>query len=443
MTTSRSTESGAEQGKGTGPGLAVASKDEALLLDPEGTADSLGEYLKAWVMRVRNGESGMLPVLGGLILIVIIFQSQKSVFLSAANLTNLLTQGSTYVLLGMAEVFVLLLGEIDLSIGYLGAVGAVITASIAAPPGNHPWWIAILGGLAASAAIGFLQGWLVTRLRVPSFIVTLAGLLGLEGVLIFLADREGGKNGGGTIRISNNILYDLVNGNLSVAAGWILLVVGVVAFAAFSLLRDRQRRAHGLVVPPTALTILRIVAVAAAGVILVAICNTNRGRLASHPVQGVPWVVLIVLGTYIIWTALLGRTRFGRYIYAIGGNAEAARRAGINLRRIRQVAFALTGLTAGIAGIVLASQLGSISSDVDGGQLVLYAVAAAVIGGTSLFGGRGKMLHAVVGGLVIATIANGMGLIGLSAAAQYMVTALVLLAAATVDALARRGATRT
>jgi branched-subunit amino acid ABC-type transport system permease component len=228
-------------------------------------------------------------------------------------------------------------------------------------------------------------------------------------VLIFLADREGGKNGGGTIRISNNILDDLVNGNLSVAAGWILLIVEVVAFAVFSLLRDRQRRANGLVVPPTALTILRIVAVAAAGVALVAICNTNRGRLASHPVQGVPWVVLIVLGTYIIWTALLGRTRFGRYIYAIGGNAEAARRAGINLRRVRQAAFTLTGLTAGIAGIVLASQLGSISSDVDGGQLVLYAVAAAVIGGTSLFGGSGKMLHAVVGGLVIATIAKWHG----------------------------------
>jgi D-xylose transport system permease protein len=439
--TSSSPGSGTKQDEAAGPDLAVAT-DQTLRISPEATANTLSEYLKAWVMRVRNGESGMLPVLGGLILIVIIFQSQKSVFLSAANLTNLLTQGSTYVLLGMAEVFVLLLGEIDLSIGYLGAVGAVVTAAIAAPPGNHPWWVAILGGLAVSAAIGFIQGGLVTRLRVPSFIVTLAGLLGLEGVLIFLADREGGKNGGGTIRISNNILYDLVNGNLSVAAGWILLVIGVVAFAAFVLLRDRQRRAHGLVVPPTALTVLRILAVAAAGVALVAICNTNRGRLANHPVQGVPWVVLIVLGTYIIWTILLGRTRFGRYIYAIGGNAEAARRAGINLRRIRQAAFTLTGLTAGIAGIVLASQLGSISSDVDGGQLVLYAVAAAVIGGTSLFGGRGKMLHAVVGGLVIATIANGMGLIGLSAAAQYMVTALVLLAAATVDALARRSATR-
>jgi D-xylose transport system permease protein len=440
--TSRPPTPSGDSGGSTSTGLVVAPSDDALRRDPEVTATSLREYLKAWMLRVRNGESGMLPVLGGLILIVIIFQSQKSVFLSAANLTNLLVQGSTYVLLGMAEVFVLLLGEIDLSIGYLGAVGAVVTAAIAAPPGNHAWWIAILGGLVVSAAIGFVQGGLITRLRVPSFIVTLAGLLGLEGLLIFLADREGGPNGGGTIRISNNILYDLVNGNLSVAAGWILLVVVVAAFAIFVLLRNRQRKAHGLVVPPTALIVLRIGAVAAAGVILVAICNTNRGRLASHPVQGVPWVVLIVIGVFGIWTALLGRTRFGRYIYAIGGNSEAARRAGINLRRIRQAAFTLTGLTAGIAGIVLASQLGSISNDVDGGQLVLYAVAAAVIGGTSLFGGRGKMLDAVVGGLVIATIANGMGLIGLSAAAQYMVTALVLLAAATVDALARRSATR-
>jgi D-xylose transport system permease protein len=440
--TSRPPTPSGDSGGSTSTGVVVGPSEDALRRDPEVTATSLREYLKAWMLRVRNGESGMLPVLGGLILIVIIFQSQKSVFLSAANLTNLLVQGSTYVLLGMAEVFVLLLGEIDLSIGYLGAVGAVVTAAIAAPPGNHPWWIAILAGLVVSAAIGFVQGGLITRLRVPSFIVTLAGLLGLEGLLIFLADREGGPNGGGTIRISNNILYDLVNGNLSVAAGWILLVVVVAAFAVFVLLRNRQRKAHGLVVPPTALIVLRIGAVAVAGVILVAICNTNRGRLASHPVQGVPWVVLIVIGVFGIWTALLGRTRFGRYIYAIGGNSEAARRAGINLRRIRQAAFTLTGLTAGIAGIVLASQLGSISNDVDGGQLVLYAVAAAVIGGTSLFGGRGKMLDAVVGGLVIATIANGMGLIGLSAAAQYMVTALVLLAAATVDALARRSATR-
>ncbi|MDA8045194.1 MAG: ABC transporter permease, partial [Actinomycetota bacterium] len=280
------------------------------------------------------------------------------------------------------------------------------------------------------------------RGRVPSFIVTLAGLLGWEGALIALANREGGQSGGGSIRVTNKIMTDLVYGNLSVAAGWVLLVVGVVGFAAFTLIRDGQRRRHGLVVAPVGLAVLRIMLVTAAGVALVAICNTNRGRIAAHPVQGVPWVILVILGTFTLWTFLLGRTRFGRYIYAIGGNAEAARRAGINLARIRIAAFTLTGLTAALGGIVLASQLGSISSNVDGGQLVLYAVAAAVIGGTSLFGGRGRMLYAVVGGVVIATIANGMGLIGLTADQQYMVTAGVLLLAATVDALGRRNSSR-
>ncbi len=332
----------------------------ALDANAELTANSFGEYMRAWVQRVRGGDAGILPVIGGLIVIVIIFQSQKSVFLSAANLTNLLVQGAVFVTLGMAEVFVLLLGEIDLSIGYGGAIGAVVAVATAAPPGNHPWWMAILLGLAVTSALGFVQGSLITRLRVPSFVVTLAGLLGFEGLLILLCDREGGKNGGGTVEITNSILKDLVNGTLSVTAGWVLLVVVVAVFAAFNLIRDRQRRAHGLVAPPTALTIIRIVLVAAAGFALVAICNTNRGRLKTHPVQGVPWVVLIVLGVLGIWTLLLSRTRFGRYVYAVGGNAEAARRAGISLKRIRVACFTLCGLTAGIGGILYASQLGSI-----------------------------------------------------------------------------------
>ncbi len=411
--------------------------DAAALTGSELVVSSFGEYMAGWAKRARHGESGMLPVLAGLVLIVVIFQTQSSVFLSAGNLTNLLVQGATFVLLGMAEVFVLLLGEIDLSIGYVAAVGAVVTASLADVSWGQPWWVAILAGVAVTTAIGALQGTLVTRLRLPSFVVTLAGLLGWEGVLLFLADREGGKNGGGTIRITNNVLYDLVNGNLSPVAGWVLLIVILAGFAAFVLLRDQRRRASGLVTPPLTLTLLKLALATGAGIALVAVCNTNRGRLVA--VRGVPWVVLIVLGVLAMWTFLLNRTRFGRYVYAIGGNSEAARRAGVNVNLIRLVAFALTGLTAGIAGILYASRLGSISNNVDGGQLVLYAVAAAVIGGTSLFGGRGKMLHALLGGLVIAAINNGMGLIGLSAAAQYMVTALVLLAAVSVDALARRG----
>ncbi|MHB1536167.1 MAG: sugar ABC transporter permease [Acidimicrobiales bacterium] len=411
--------------------------DAVVLTSSDLVVSSFGEYLHAWGKRIRNGESGVLPVLGGLALIVVIFQSQSSVFLSAGNLTNLLVQGAPFVLLGMAEVFVLLLGEIDLSIGYVSAVGAVVTVALADTSWGQPWWVAILGGVAVTTAIGAMQGLLITRLRLPSFVVTLAGLLGWEGVLIFLADREGGKNGGGTIRITSNLLNDLANGNLSPVAGWVIMVLAVAAFGGFALIRDRHRRSSGLVAPPAALTALKVGVMAVAGIVLVLVCNTNRGRLVA--VQGVPWAVLIVLGVLAVWTFVLGRTRFGRYVYAIGGNAEAARRAGVSLGRIRLLAFALTGLTSGLAGIVYASRLGSISNNVDGGELVLYAVAAAVIGGTSLFGGRGRMIHALLGGLVIATIANGMGLIGLSAAAQYMVTALVLLAAVTVDAVARRG----
>lgn len=375
----------------------------------------------------------MLPVLGGLIILVVIFQVQSPVFLSAGNLTNLLVQGSVFVLLGMAEVWVLILGEIDLSVGYVAGIGGVITAILTAPPNNFPWYAAITVGVVATACIGVLQGTLVIRLRLPSFVVTLAGLLGWEGVLLYLVNTHGT---GGTIRISNSILLDLSNGNLSPVAGWIIMVGSVLVFGGVTLLRDRHRQSSGLVAPPLAVTILKIAVMAAAGVALVLICNTNRGVLV--PLRGVPYVVLIILGFLILWTFLLGRTRFGRYLYAIGGNAEAARRAGISLGWNRLWAFALTSFTAGAAGILYASRLGSISNNIDGGTLVLYAVAAAVIGGTSLFGGRGKMVYPLLGGLVIATIYNGMGLLGLAAAYQFMVTALVLVAAVSIDALARR-----
>ena len=404
---------------------------------PEVLANSFGEYARIQGRRIRSGESGALPVTIGLIAIVIYFQSRNSLFLSAGNLVNLLVQGTPFIILGMAEVFVLLLGEIDLAAGYTGGVCAVITAWTVF---SVPWWLAILLGLATGAFLGLFFGTLITRLRIPSFVVTLAGLLGLQGVMIVLVARSG-HGPGGSIPISNSIIDDLTTGNLSVAAGWIVMIV-IVAVAGLGLiLSDRQRRAAGLDTPPGSVTALKIAVMAVAGVVVVLIGNTNRGVLV--PLRGVPWVVVIVLGVLVIWSALLGRTRFGRYIYAIGGNAEAARRAGVNLILIRTLAFVLTGLTAGIAGIIEASRLGSISTDLDGGQLVLFAVAAAVIGGTHLFGGHGKMIHALLGGLVVAAIYNGLGLLGMSAAATYIVTALVLLAAVTVDALSRRGAAAT
>jgi D-xylose transport system permease protein len=217
-------------------------------------------------------------------------------------------------------------------------------------------------------------------------------------------------------------------------------MIAIVAFVGVRMwVQESRRRASGLIAPPASLTALKIAGIAAAGIVLVLICNTNRGRLIE--IKGVPYVILVVLGVCAAWTFLLGRTKFGRYVYAIGGNAEAARRAGIRLSMVRTMCFVLCTFTAGIAGIVYASRLQSVSTAIDGGTLVLYAVAAAVIGGTSLFGGRGKPVHAVLGGLVIAAIDNGMGLQGYSAAARNIVTALVLLAAVTIDALARRDAT--
>ncbi len=412
---------------------------EVALAAPEVIADSLGEYVKIWISRIRNGESGALPVIAGLIVIVIYFQARSSLFLSAGNLVNLVGQAAWIAMLGMAEVFVLLLGEIDLSIGYTSALGATFTCWLLLPPNPAPWPLAVLVGLAVPAIFSGLEGFIVTRLRLPSFVVTLAGQLAALGLLLEVM-QAAAPNGGGSIRLYNNVLSDIEGGALSPLASWIVMIVAVVLAGAMFLVRDSRRRASNLTAPPLSVTILKIAAMAIAGVVVVLIGNTDRG-VGLTVVRGVPWVVLVVLVVVVAWSFLLGRTRFGRYIYAIGGNAEAARRAGINLSRIRILAFTLCGLTAGIMGIIYTSYLGSISTGVQGGQNVLYAVAAAVIGGTSLFGGRGKMLNAVLGGLIVAVIYNCLELLGLGAAPQYLWTAVVLLAAVTVDTLARRRST--
>jgi D-xylose transport system permease protein len=422
-----------------GPNEAAESEDtgaEAALAAPEVIASSLGEYLKIWLSRVRNGESGALPVILGLVAIVVYFQVRNSLFLSAGNLVNLITQAAWIVLLGMAEVFVLLLGEIDLSIGYTSALGAVFTCWLLLPPNPAPWPLAVLVGLAVPALFSAIEGVIVTRLRLPSFVVTLAGQLMALGLLLEVM-QAAAPNGGGSIRLYNNVLSNIEGGALSPLASWIVTAAAVALASVAFLVRDSRRRASNLTAPPLSVTLLKIGAMAVAGVVVVLIGNTNRG-VGVTVVRGVPWVVLLVLVVLVAWSWLLSRTRFGRYIYAIGGNAEAARRAGINLSRIRVLAFLLCGLTAGIMGIVYTSYLGSISTGVPGGNNVLYAVAAAVIGGTSLFGGRGKMIGAVLGGLIVAVIYNGLELLGLGAAPQYIWTAVVLLAAVTVDTLARR-----
>ncbi len=417
-----------------------ASLAQSGATSPELLADSLGDYLRAWRDRIRAGQSGALPILTGLAAIVIIFQVQNSKFLTAGNLVNLFVQATVFVLLGMAEIFVLLLSEIDLSAGYVAAVGAFIIAELIAAPYNWPWWAGILAGLAITAAIGALQGTLITRLRLPSFVVTLAGLLGWQGVMIWLADRDKTAVGGVITISTSSPVYKLVNSNLSPLASWIILIVAVGLYAVATILRTSRRRARGLSAPPLSITILTIVVTAAAGVALVLICNVNRGVLHVS-LRGVPYVIPFVLAVVVLWSWLLGKTRVGRYIYAIGASPEAARRAGINVAMIRTIGFLLCSLTAGMAGLVYASRLGSMATDIDGGTLVLYAVASAVIGGASLFGGHGKAIHALLGGVVIAAVANGLGLLGIGAAGEDVVTALVLLAAVTVDSLVRRRST--
>jgi D-xylose transport system permease protein len=415
---------------------AELASEAAASAAPEVIADSLGEYVRIWLTRVRSGDSGFLPVLLGLVAIVIYFQARSSLFLSAGNLVNLITQAAWIATLGMAEVFVLLLGEIDLSIGYTAAIGAVFTCWVLVPPNPWPWPVAVLIGLAVPAIWGAVQGIIITRLRLPSFVVTLAGQLAAFGFLLYIMNVAS-PGSGGTIRLYNNVLSDIETGSMSPLAGWIVMIVAVVLAGGLFVTRDSRRRASGLAAPPASVTWLKVAAMAVAGVVVVLIGNTNRGRFLLV-VRGVPWVVLVILVVLVIYSFLLGRTRFGRYIYAIGGNAEAARRAGISLTRIRVLAFTLAGLTAGITGIIYTSYLGSISTGVQGGQNVLLAVAAAVVGGVSLFGGRGKMVGAVLGAVIVAVIYNGLELLGLGAAAQNLWTAAVLLAAVTVDTVARR-----
>ncbi len=398
---------------------------------------SLQTYLKGSMAKVRSGQSGLAPILLGLVVLAIFFQTKNSLFLSVGNLTNLLTQASYLIMFGFAEIWILLLGEIDLSAGYNGAICGALMAVFVGSYHNFPWWVAILCGLAVSTLIGALVGALVIRLRIPSFIVSLAFLLGLQGVLLKVVNVD---NYQGSVSISNGPILDLVNGNLSRVAGWILYVLCVAVFTVVTTLSDARKRRSGSEGVPVSITIIKLVSVALGGLLLVLVCNANRG--VNVPLSGIPLCVPIVLGFLFLWNLVLRRSRFGRYVYAIGGNDEAARRAGIRLGLIRLAAFALTGLTAGVAGILYTSRLGGSSTSIDGGQLVLLAVAAAVIGGVSLFGGRGKMVHALIGGLIISVIYNGMGLIGLDAATQDMVIGLVLLSAVSVEAISRRTSSR-
>jgi len=387
--------------------------------------------------RVRGGDLGSLPAVIGLIILSLIFGVARDTFFSALNFANLFSQGAQYIFIAMGLVFVLLLGEIDLSAGFASGVCGAIMAILLT---NHgwPWYSAIPAAMVTGIVIGFVLGFMVAKLGIPSFVVTLAAFLAFQGILLYLLG--GGKN----ISITDTFVLKLANSNLSVVVSWVLTIIAIVGYGLLQLNRVRSRAARGLVTDPMGIVAMRIVGVALVLVIPTLVLTQERSiNPVLNSVKGVPIVVPIIAVFLVIWTFVLGRTTYGRHVYAVGGNTEAARRAGIPVDRIRISVFMICSFMASIGGILAVSRANSVDPNTGGSNILLYSVGAAVIGGTSLFGGKGKAINAVIGGAVITVIDNGMGLLGYSAGTKYIVTGLILLVAASVDALARRRAAAT
>ena len=425
--------------------LTAAPAAAAADAPPELVAQSLGEYYRAWWLRLRSGDSGVLPVVLAMVVVGVVFEiiTPEHAFLRPSNLVFIFGLSTVYMVLAMAETVVLLLGEIDLSVGAVALIGGVIAFKLVQPGAGWPWWAAILAALVVCGLFGSLQGTLTARLRIPSFVVTLAGFLLFSGILIVVLGGADGFVNLDSTKFDQRVIYDLVQGTIAPVASWVLLVLVIGVAGTTQWLRAARRRRQGLVAPPVSVIAIKIALMALIGAAVVAVCTVNRGTTLKV-VQGVPWVIPIVLVVLGVWTLVLGRTRFGRYLYAIGGNPEAARRAGVSLAGIRTWAFALCAATAGLGGILLGSFFyGEYSTNTaDPGQLVLYTVAAAVIGGVSLFGGRGKAIHGVLGGFLIGSIAYGVALLNLgslSTPLHYIRPGAVLLAAVLIDVQSRRG----
>jgi D-xylose transport system permease protein len=331
---------------------------------------------------------------------------------------------SPFAIIGMGLVFVLLLGEIDLSVGYVSGMGGVVAAVLLEPgKGQWPTWLALIAAIGTGVAIGLFQGFFISRIGVPSFVVTLAGLLAWNGVVLQVIGNKG------TIVIQDKLVIGLANDNMSHTLAWIVLIASVAMYLGVQLATVYRRRQAGLSNVPLSLIAIKTVVLAGIGIFVVEWADTDRG---------IPYVGLLMLVMLVFWTFIATRTRFGRHVYAVGGNAEAARRAGISVKNVKLVVFAICSAMAALGGIVLASRLSSVDTSTGGGTVLLYSIAACVIGGTSLFGGRGKVSSAVLGAVVIAMIDNGLGLINVSAGTKFVITGIVLLLAVTLDSLSRR-----
>jgi D-xylose transport system permease protein len=398
---------------------------DAVAVDAAGLSNGLGAIARRRLEALKAGDVGTLPIIVGLIGIVLFFYLKNENYLSAGNFTNLMTQMAGVTTIAIGVVFVLLLGEIDLSISYVSGVAGVIVAQLQVPDAS--WEVkgilAIVIAVVVTSLIGALQGSFVAIIGIPSFVVTLAGLLFWQGVILYSI------GGAGVIVIEDNLINDVANYFFSDTAGFVIAAVATALFALSTLGGVLSRRRHGIHTDNLILVAGKLIAFAV--VIFGAVIWANRER-------GFPVAFLLVMIFLVFWTWVAERTTFGRHVYAVGGNAEAARRAGINVQRIRIQVFMISGLMAGMGGVILAARLNSVDFNAGGGTLLLDAISAAVIGGTSLFGGRGRVISALMGALVISTVANGIDLLGYSSAVKYMVTGLILLAAVTLDTVSRR-----
>jgi D-xylose transport system permease protein len=397
---------------------------DALADDVSGA--SFGGYVRLWWQGIRAGELGSLPIIVGLLVIVVVFGILDDTFLTERNFTNLLLQMSAIATIAIGVVFVLLIGEIDLSVAFVSAVGGVVMTLLLRPedPG-WSWWAAILAALACTTVIGFVQALVITKAGVPSFVVTLAGLLIWSGVVLILTTQASSV---GTIRIQDETAVGIANDFLSPTAGWVVAALVVIGYALSELQNARTRRASGLYAKPIVVTVLQTFGLAA--VTFAAVWYVNKDR-------GVPKVTVILLAFLVFWSFIASRTRFGRHVYAVGGSAEASRRAGIDVDRVRIAVFMISGFMAGVGGIMLASRLRSVATNTGGGNLLLLVIASAVIGGTSLFGGVGTMIGTVIGVFIPAVLRNGFVIVGVQPFWQQVAVGAVLIAAVYFDQLRR------
>jgi D-xylose transport system permease protein len=395
--------------------------------------------LRDFRTRMKTGDLGSLPAILAIVVLVAVFGiARPDSFLSALNLANFLEQAAAVIVIAMAVTFVLLLGEIDLAAGYTAGVAAAVLALRLQD--DWPLLLCVALSAAVAIALGLWTGTLVAKLGIPSFVVTLANFLIFQGILQLLVKE------GGSVRIENGIVKDIVGGALSPTLSWVVAIAGVVLYSVSQL--SRRRRSDGTIL--VSLVAARIVGVTVLVVIGVVVLNKNRAfATADNEIRGMPYVVPLVLVLMLLLSFVLNRTRYGRHLMAVGGNSEAARRAGINVVRVRLSAFAVCGLLAGIGGAFLASRVNSVDPNTGGNDTLLLAVGAAVVGGTSLFGGQGRMINAVLGGLVLALIPNGLGLVAKSSpfgveidfgssGVKFICAGLALLLAASVDAISRK-----